>query len=172
MDACRDPEFWRWSACTLNVVFLKTERCRKWGMICNHETCREQRRQGKSVTCPENSRRLDPVKGHVERECNRWLATANALELADAENSNDLYNLLTVMLRSGQDQLRLKTQPMTVLPHRFCVCDTWEGCCEVYDLIHADGANHELLTRRWIQMHGKTIEQVLNTSLFNESSGP
>ena len=52
--ACQDKGFWRWANVAHREVFSRLERCRKWGMVCNHPECEELRKAsnyGKHIPC-------------------------------------------------------------------------------------------------------------------------
>ena len=52
--ACKQKDFWRWSAVVFAEIFDRLERLRKWGMVCNHSQCEELRKASnyrKHIAC-------------------------------------------------------------------------------------------------------------------------
>ena len=52
--ACKDERFWKWASASHRDIFERLEKCRKWGMVCNHQECDDLRKASnyrKHVPC-------------------------------------------------------------------------------------------------------------------------
>jgi len=60
LQACGNPQLWRWISCSYSFIFKPLETLRRWGMVCEcHE---EEGAQGlKFWKCSQNGRRLRGV---------------------------------------------------------------------------------------------------------------
>ena len=79
----------------------------------------------------------------------------------DVEDNQEVLNTIATMLRSGQNQFRMKSVHYFYLLYRVGVCDTLAECVEVYKLMTDTPLDMQTdIARRWIGRYGKTVEKV------------
>ena len=54
-EACQNVPFWRWVIVSQTEIFLRIEKLRKWGMVCDHPEHEQKRKDSNykiSIDCP------------------------------------------------------------------------------------------------------------------------
>jgi len=160
-DACGDEWLWHFMEAGHRECIGKIEGCRRWGMVCEHETCQQKRREGaQHVPCFGNSRRLGGAWQFVQDQAKWFEERAKDITEADCENDREMWSTVKHMLRQTASMARQRFAYLGDPPWSAVKCETVEGAQNfVAQVESVPLEQHDDLTRDILQRVGECIRK-------------
>ena len=115
LQACSDPELWRWITAARREVFSPLEGGRHWGMVCPcHET--ERHNGEKAIHCIYNSCRPHQAWDFIEKQAQQFSERSAQLDRGETDNDDRTLTKTKSMLNNAVGTL--KTRFKYFVPHR------------------------------------------------------